>query len=188
MPEKKEKEEYAWVLDYLPYGHPDDPRPVYQKKPIVQAIGDKNFTLMELVPKKNKIPKIQNKVYIGEGEREVIDHVKRRLKYEDLTHGAKIELPHVLERKVKEEEQRFLEIYNKAPPITTRLHTLELLPGVGKKLMWAILKERKKGEFKSFEDLKKRVKGLHHPERMIAKRIEEELKDENCKYRLFTKK
>ena len=51
--------------------------------------------------------------------------------------------------------------------------------------MWAILEERKKGEFKSFEDLTKRVKGLHHPEKIIARRIEEEIKEEQPKYRLF---
>jgi putative nucleotide binding protein len=53
-------------------------------------------------------------------------------------------------------------------------------------LMWAIVEERKKGEFAGFEDLMKRVKGLHHPEKILAKRIEDEIIDENIKYRLFT--
>ncbi|MHC1635502.1 MAG: DUF655 domain-containing protein [Candidatus Methanospirareceae archaeon] len=183
--EKGEREVYARVLDYLPYGYPEDTRPVYQKKPIVLAIGEDRFTLLELTPKKGKMPRAHERVYIGEGEREVIDHVNKRLKYDDLTPTAKVELPYVLEEIVKDKEEKFVQIYNKAGPITPRLHTLDLLPGIGKKLMWAILEERKKGAFFSFEDLTKRVKGLHHPEKIIARRIEEELKNESSKYKIF---
>jgi putative nucleotide binding protein len=53
--------------------------------------------------------------------------------------------------------------------------------------MWAIIDERKKGKFKDFHDIEERVKGLHHPDKLIAKRIEEEIKDETIKYRLFAK-
>lgn len=182
---ERERETYARILDYLPYGYPDDTRPVYQKKPLVLVIGEAKFTLMELTPKKNKIPKIYDCVYIGEGEREVIDHVNHRLKYNDLTPTAKKELLYVLTKIVKENEEKFVQIYNEAGSITPRLHTLDLLPGIGKKLMWTILEERKKRSFSSFEDLTKRVKGLHQPEKIIARRIEEELKDEISKYKIF---
>ena len=182
---KKKRETHARVLDYLPYGHPDDSRPVYQKKPLVQAIGEVKFVLMELSPKKDKIPVVYERVYIGEGEREVIDHVVKRLRYNELTPTARIELSYVLDKIVKDDEKRFILVFNEAKPITTRLHTLDLMPGIGKKLMWAILEERKKGAFSDFEDLTKRVKGLHHPEKIIAKRIEEEIIDESTKYKIF---
>ncbi|AEH61124.1 Protein of unknown function DUF655 [Methanosalsum zhilinae DSM 4017] len=180
------KEEYAWVLDYLPYGSPSDNRPAYQKKPLIQAVGEKYFVLMEMVPKEGVIPEIQSRIYIGEGEREIIDHVKHRIRYEDLTHGAKLELPFALEKIVKYSEDKFVKFFNDAHSITTRLHMLELLPGIGKKLMWAIIDERKKGNFKSFKDLQERVSGLHSPEKTISHRIEDEIKDKNIKYRLFT--
>jgi putative nucleotide binding protein len=183
---EKKRERYARVLDFLPYGHPDDSRPVYQKKPLIQAIGEDKFVLMELSPKRDKSAVVYERVYIGEGEREVIDHVIKRLRYKDLTPTAKMELPFLLEKLVKENEKRFIRIFNEAKPITTRLHTLDLLPGIGKKLMWAILEERRKGAFSDFEDLTKRVKGLHHPEKIIAKRIEEEIIDEDVKYKIFT--
>ena len=96
-------------------------------------------------------------------------------------------MPHVIETIVKENEAKYIEFYNNAQPITTRLHMLELLPGIGKKMMWAIIDERKKGKFKSFREIEERVKGLHHPDKLIAKRIEEEIKDETIKYRLFAK-
>ncbi|AKB85318.1 MULTISPECIES: DUF655 domain-containing protein [Methanococcoides] len=181
-----EKEDYAWVLDYLPYGSTTDKRPSYQKKPLVQAIGDKHFVLMELVPKEGAAPEIQSRVYIGDGDRDVIDHVKHRIHYAELSHGAELEIPHVLEECVRHQEEKFVKFFNEAHPITTRLHMLELLPGIGKKLMWAIIDERKKGEFKSLKDLHDRVGGVHTPEKVIVNRILEELKDDNIKYRLFT--
>ncbi|MBL7118329.1 MAG: DUF655 domain-containing protein [Candidatus Syntrophoarchaeum sp.] len=182
---EKRRETHVRVLDYLPYGHPDNSRPVYQKKPLVQGIGEDKFVLMELSPKKDKIPVVYDRVYIGEGEREEIDHVVKRLRYNELTPTAKIELSYMLEKLVKEDEKRFIQVFNEAKPITTRLHTLDLMPGIGKKLMWAIVEERKKGAFSDFEDLTKRVKGLHHPEKIIARRIEDEIMDESMKYKIF---
>ncbi|MDK2892384.1 DUF655 domain-containing protein [Methanohalophilus sp.] len=184
---RPEREEYAWVLDYLPYGNPNDKRPTYQKKPLVQAVGDKQFVLMELIPKEGYTPEIQSRVYIGEGDRKEIDHVKRRIRFNDLSSGSQLELPFVLEQSVKHHEERFVKFFNEAHPITTRLHMLELLPGIGKKLMWAIIDERKKGDFKSFADLHERVSAMHTPEKVIVNRILEELKDDNIKYRLFTR-
>ncbi len=50
--------------------------------------------------------------------------------------------------------------------------------------MWAIIGERKKKKFESFEDLKKRVDMLPDPKRMIKRRIIDELK-ETDRHRLF---
>lgn len=183
---KPEKEDIAYILDYLPYGRSDDSRPMYQKKPLAQGVGEKHFVLMEMAPKENVAPKSQDKVYIGEGDRPVIDHVKRRITFNELSHGAQMELPSVIEKIVLSNESRFLSFFNDAYPITTRLHMLELLPGIGKKLMWGIIEEKKKGKFASFKDLVERVKGLHSPEKLIAHRVLDELKDETIKYRIFT--
>ncbi len=183
---KLEKEDVAYILDYLPYGRSDDARPMYQKKPLVQGVGEKHFVLMEMIPKENVVSKVQDRVYIGEGDRPVIDHVKRRIAFNELTHGAQMELPSMIEKIVLANENRFLSFFNEAYPLTTRLHMLELLPGIGKKLMWGIIEERKKGPFKSFKDLVERVKGLHTPEKLIANRVLQELKDDNIKYRVFT--
>jgi putative nucleotide binding protein len=183
---KAEKEDFAYILDYLHYGRSDDNRPMYQKKPLAQGVGEKHFVLMEMTPKENVIPKAQDRVYIGEGDRPVIDHVKRRIVYNELTHGAQMELAPVIEKIVLADENSFLSFFNDAYPITTRLHMLELLPGIGKKLMWGIIDERKKGKFTSFQNLVERVKGLHAPEKLIANRVMDELKDDNIKYRIFT--
>ena len=187
MPEGRppKREEVARVLDYLPYGRAPDSRS-YQKQPLVQAVGEANFVLMEMTPKAGVVPAAGTRVYIGSGERDVIDHVNRRIDYSELSNSAKLELPFETQKVVLDNEARFIRFFNEAGPLTTRMHTLELLPGIGKKLMWAVLNERKKGPFKSFKDLMDRVKGLHYPEKLIAKRVEDELMDDRIKYRVFT--
>ena len=184
---ERPKETCARVLDYLPYGYLSDHRPVYQKKPIIQSIGEEYFVLLELVPKKGKILNPYDKAYIGEGERDNIDHIKRRISYDDLTNSSRMELIGVIEEIVREKEQEFVEFFNKSDSITSRFHHLEIIPGIGKKLMWDIIDERKRSPFKSFDDIEKRIKTLYHPEKLVAKRIEEEIKDKNIKYRTFSK-
>ena len=184
--DKEKLEDYAYVLDFLPYGHPDDKRPLHKREPLAQVVGEKYFTLLEVSVKKDKNPLVGDRVYIGKDlmQRDVVNKIKRRLRYEELTATAKSELPYVLEQMVKQQEDRFVEFINKAESITTKLHQLELLPGIGKKTMWAIIEERKKEPFKSFEDIAKRIK--IDPVKCVIQRIIYELQNPNTKYKLFT--
>ncbi|WP_457548921.1 DUF655 domain-containing protein [Archaeoglobus sp.] len=184
--DKEKLEDYAYVLDFLPYGHPDDKRPLHKREPLAQVVGEKFFTLLEVSVKKDKNPLVGDRVYIGKDlmQRDVVNRIKRRLKYEELTATAKSELPYVLEQIVRQQEDRFVEFFNKAESITTKLHQLELLPGIGKKTMWAIIEERKKEPFKSFEDIAKRIK--IDPVKCVVQRIIYELQNSDTKYKLFT--
>lgn len=184
--ERAEKKEVnAVILDVLPKGYPDDPRPIYKREPVVQAMGVEQFKLLELIPKSLNV-EIGEKIYIGSGEREKIERVKRRIGYHELTNGALSELPFVIEKIVKERESEYVEFYNKSISITPKLHMLHLLPGIGKKLMWEIIESREKKPFESFADISARIKSLPHPEKMILNRIIEELQDQTVKYHLFT--
>jgi len=178
-------EDYARILDYLPQGHPDQTK--YRREPLAYALGEDEFKLFELVPKEGAELALGQRVYIGKdlALRAEILHVKRRVGHEELTTAAQKELPFVVAQIVKEKEPRFVGFFNNAQAITTRFHMLELLPGLGKKTMWAILEERKKGPFRSFADLEARVPTVHHPERLVSKRIEMEIADPAQKYRLF---
>ena len=51
--------------------------------------------------------------------------------------------------------------------------------------MWSILEERKKGLFKSLKELEERVPMAHQLDKLLAKRIEEELSNPGEKYHLF---
>ena len=178
------KEEKAIVLDFLPNGYPFDKRPSHKKTAIVQALGKEHFTLLELVPKKGVFVQPYEDVYIGEGKREKIHHILGKLPIERLTATAKSELEFIVRDMVKKEEKRFVEFFNTAQPLTTRMHQLELLPGLGKKHMWEILEARKEKEFASFADIKKRVKLMPDPQKTIIRRILQEIKGAE-KHRLF---
>lgn len=178
------KEEYAIVLDFLPNGYPDDPRPMFRKTPVVQAIGKTHFALLELVPKKDVFLKPGDEVYIGEGKREQIHHVIGKLEYSKLTGTAQTELEALLNKLIDENEKKFISFFNNAQPLTTRMHQLELLPGLGKKHMWMILEAREEKPFESFEDLKKRVHLMPDPKKLVYKRILEEMQEKD-KHRIF---
>jgi len=181
---KKVKEEYAIVLDFLPNGYPFDKRPIHKKTPIAQAIGIDHFTLLELVPKKGIFLQPYNKMYIGEGKREHIHHIMGRLTLQKLTATARSELSFVIKDIIEKNEKLIVEFFNKAQPLSTRMHQLELLPGVGKKHMWQIVEERRNEVFKSFDDIKKRVKLLPDPKKTVMRRIMSELQGKE-KYSLF---
>ena len=185
LPEKRQsKEEKAIVLDFLPHGYPFDPRPSHRKSPIVQAIGTSHFTLLELVPKPGVFLQPLAEVYIGEGKRDQIHHIVGKLGVDRLTATAKTELEFVVKDLVHKSEARFVDFINKARPLTTRMHQLELLPGLGKKHMWEIIEERKGKPFTSFEDIKARIKLMPDPEKIVIKRILLELEG-NEKHRIF---
>jgi putative nucleotide binding protein len=174
-------------LDFLIQGHPSDPRPIHLREPVAQILGDTFFTLLEVVPLEGVTFQPQEKVYIGKGERDKVERIRRRIGYEELTAAAKAELPKAVETLIDESPERFVEFFNRAGPLTTRFHQLELIPGVGKKLMWAILEEKKKCPFSDFADLERRVRGLTNPKQLIAKRIEMELQGAD-KYNIFVRR
>ncbi len=176
MEEKRRiREENAIILDFLPHGYPFDNRPMHKKSPIAQAIGSERFTLLELVPRKDVFLQPLAEVYIGEGKREKIHHIAGRLAINKLTVTAKKELEFVIKDIVKKNEKRFVNFFNTARPLTTRMHQIELIPGCGKKHMWEILEKRQEKPFESFADLKNRVKLMPDPEKAIIKRIMAEL-------------
>lgn len=174
------KEEKGIVLDYLREGYPRS----YKKEPIVQAIGTKNFTLLELVPKEGVNISLEEEVYVGEEEREKIQYIKKTLEYKELTTTAKNELENTVDALIEKNEERFVEFFNKSGAITIREHSLQLLPGIGKKHMRKILDEREKKEFESFEDIKERVDLMPDPKGVLKERVLEELRS-NTKYTLF---
>jgi putative nucleotide binding protein len=184
MENKNIKEENVIVLDFLPNGYPFDKRPIHKKTPIAQAIGIDHFSMLELVPKKGVFLQPYNKIYVGEGKRDQIHHILGKLTLDKLTGTAKSELNFIINDIIDKNETRFVDFFNKAQPLSTRMHQLELLPGVGKKHMWQIIDERKVEDFKNFADIKSRVKLLPDPKKTIIRRVLSELKG-NEKYNLF---
>ena len=176
------KEDYAIILDYLQYGYPIE----RINSPIAQAVGVSTFILLELIPRRGVSLSPKEKVYIGPEKREKIYFIKGRLPKEKLTETAKTALHEFIEEVVSEREKEFVEFFNKAQPVNTRLHQLELLPGFGRKHTQEILEAREQKAFESFEDIKSRVKSVPDPKKAIEKRITEEL-IERQRFNLFVR-
>ncbi len=168
---ESQREEHAIILDFLPNGYPFDTRPSHLKHPIAQAMGRDHFVILELVPKKEVYLQPHEEVYIGEGKRDKVHHIIGKIPVTKLTYTARSELSFIIMDSIKRNEKRFVEFFNKSQPLSTRMHQLELLPGLGKKHMWEIVEARRDKPFESFEDLQKRVKLMPDPEKAILKRI-----------------
>jgi putative nucleotide binding protein len=174
----------AVVLDVLPHGRTEDDRPQYQKQPLAYALGVEEFRLYELVVGEDPDFSFGDRI-------EITDEICSRyneFEYDDLPGGAQSELEYAVEEFVVDNEDRFVSFYNDAQPITLRLHQLNLLPGIGKKLRNTILDERKRSPFSSFADLEQRVSGLHNPRDILVERILEELQEDDLKYRTFVRR
>jgi len=180
-------EDHVYIIDHLPEGRADLPH--HRREPVAYGVGENQFTLLELIPKVGVNLLSGDRVYIGKdlALRDRVEKVKGRVNYEDLSSSAHGELPYVLHDMVKQMEERFVKFYNEAPAISTRFHALELLPGLGKKTMTALIDERRKKLFEGFADISARVPSVHHPEKLVANRIELELTDPKQKYHIFAR-
>ena len=176
---------HAVVLDHLPHGRPDDDRPRHRKSPLAYALGERDFRLFELTLADDADISIGDRVVISPTEaRDAVSGFKQ-VSYDDLSTTAVGELEYAVEAIIDADESRFVDFYNDAQPITLRLHQLNLLPGIGKKLRNNVLDQRKRGPFESFEEVEDRVSGLHNPKEVLIERIMEELRDDDLKYKTF---
>ncbi len=171
------REKEIVVLDYLSRGYPG----MKKIEPIIQGIGTKKYTLLELTGQKpvkiKEVINLEDKSF----------RIRRRLAANQLTNFAKNNLKEVVEELVEKNEEDIIKIINSAGKITIRMHKLELLPGVGKKNIQNFLKERAKKPFESFQDINKRVSSIPDIKKAVVKRILIELeKGKAEKYHLFT--
>lgn len=177
-----EMEEHGRVIDFLPEGRSSE----REREPVAQLLGEKYFTLLEVAVKKDVKAALGQKLYIGKDERPEVEKIKRRIEFNDLTATARNELALVARQIIHDREAEFVSFFNKAGPISIRLHQLELLPGVGKKHLQEILDARDSKPFESFKDIQQRVTLLPDPANLIFTRINEELHGDS-KYYLFVR-
>ena len=177
-------ENFVIILDYLPTGRQTERG--YHREPLALGVGETELKLLEMVPRLGATLTPGSRVSLlgTPGNPSPIDHVRRRLGRDELTANGRTELEPALEMIVRGDEPRFIRFFNDAQPVSRRFHLLELLPGIGKKTMLAIIDERKRGPFKGFADLESRLH-LKNPEKLIVGRIEQEMGGVEDKYRIF---
>lgn len=182
MIRKKPKERFVYILDYMKEGNPLDKHKHHKNRPVIQLLGEDYFMLMEGMPLVNIDLQLEQKIDLQSEESQILK-IEFIIPYDDLTAMAKDTLNKLLNRIVVEKEKLFIEFFNKAEPLTLKLHALELLPNIGKKTLRLILEERKKKPFSSFKELEERI-GIRNVTQIIVERLLRELEG-NEKYYLF---
>jgi putative nucleotide binding protein len=179
----KKDESRVLVLDYLPEGKGFGQ--TKQREPTIQGIGTTWFSLLDMVvDRKGSFPQFTELPLPKISEETPIKQIKRRITIHDLTNTGYESLEEAVLKIINKNEKRFVSFFNKAQPITNRIHSLQLVPGIGKKLMWEIIQTRKGMPFVSFDDIEERVK-ISDIRKMILNRIMQELEGDE-KHRLFT--
>lgn len=186
-PKKSEHEPSGIVIeiyeDFLPAGvkSSDSFKKRYQ---VITVVGTEKFSILRCYLK-NQI----NTVALGdevdlEEMRNNFQLVKK-LKPTEWSTTLKSEIEDAIGKIVLTDEVKYVDFFNNAHLITTKLHQLKLLPGVGEKRLVQVLKIRDQQPFISYKDIEERL--ALNPAELITKRILEELESEQ-KYILFTKK
>ncbi|MFH1307032.1 MAG: DUF655 domain-containing protein [Candidatus Micrarchaeota archaeon] len=166
-----EREEYGWVADFLPKGRSSERTP----ESIAQIVGERYFTLFEVTVKPDVTLTFSQRVYLGKEERPEVERIRKRIEFREFTSTARTELPSVLKKIITSREADFVTFFNKAGPMSVRLHQLELIHGIGKKHLVQILEAREQKPFESFVDLRARVPLLPDPVQILVGRITQEL-------------
>ena len=189
MVRQKKYEDFAYVLDVFPASEYRAQAPniiVHRNEFVAQLLGEEFFTLLEAAVPRDHKPAVGSRIYIGKDVPRSILRILRRINYEDLTASSRMILENVILKILEENEKRFINFFNSARPVTPRMHALELIPGIGKKIAMKIISERSVKPFESYEDLRKRG-GVQDPVKALAQRILEELSNPEEKYRLFVR-
>ena len=105
----------------------------------VQLIGTTWFTLLEVTPKDNENLMVQEEVELGKDEDSKILKIVSRITYDRLSTIAEKALDRAIDAVLVDSEKRFISWINQCDAISIRLHTLQLIKGIGPKFMKIIL-------------------------------------------------
>ncbi len=159
-------EEYAFVLDFKSRSKSTTVRG--RTGSIVIAIGEERLTLLEILGNENTIFEVGERVYIGKEGRSKVQSVLGKITYEKISVSA------------------FIDYLNNAQPLTPRVHSLELIPGIGKTYLSVLIQERERKPFESYDDIVRRTH-LKEPIIHLTKRILEEISGET-RMNIFVKR
>lgn len=158
----------------------------YGDEAILQVMGTSWFTLLEIIPEEYNTLMLQDVINIGKDERNNIKTIIGRISYDELTPVAELQVPIGIDNIMEQEELRFVAWLNKSSPVSLRLHSLQLIKGIGPKSLTKILEERKVVPFSSFEDFEERT-GIGNIKGLMKQRILDEMSDPDEKHHLFTR-
>jgi putative nucleotide binding protein len=171
------------VLDFYPQGKSFSRKRSEDYNPLAVIVTTKFFQFFDVIFSRGVICAVKERLMISPRNKRILR--VQQIQYNQLSSSALNILPNILNEAISTFESRYISFLNQAHPLTTQMHQLQLLPGIGHKRLWVILEERKKAPFKSFKDFTEKT-GISDPLSMFTNRILTELEN-SPKYRLFTK-
>ncbi len=171
------------VLACLPKGDTWDQKVCAPASPVEKRLLDlMRIAMPEDVELMDDLGSLKNMIREKGLPAKILACPKTIIHYDSLTEIARRNLMDAVRQIVKEREADFVRFFNMAGPINIRMHSLELLHGIGKKMLKQVLDARAKKLFTSFDDIKKVIK--EDPTEVLAGKIVEELAGQ-AKYYLF---
>ncbi len=174
----------VFVLDFYPQGKSLSRKYAEDFNPLAVVITADHFQFFDVILRSGENVPIGDSMTISSSRTNVF--TIKKIGYNQLSDSAVSSLPEIVQEIVKISEARFIRFLNHARPLTSQMHQLQLIPGIGNKRLWQILEARKKSLFQTFEDFKDRT-GISDPILAFTNRIINEIKEEE-KYFLFTEK
>lgn len=172
------------VIDFYPQGKTLTRRPSEDYNPQAVVVTVDNFQFFDVVLIVGLKLSINDSILLNTTNKNILR--LNQINYSQLSYSAMEILPSIIDKIVHTFESRYVSFLNQAHPLTTQMHQLQLLPGIGQKRMWSILEARKKAPFTSFTDFTRRT-GISDPMSLFSSRILLEL-ESSPKYFLFTPK
>ena len=183
-PKQKKYERSALILDILE--NTTNRKDKHKGKTIIQALGTTYLTLLEIIPINASSLTLMDEILLDKEHRSNVQTIIGRIPYDSLTNVAQVQLEDAITKIVEDNEARYVEWLNKAPPINIRLHSLQVIKGIGPKAMSSIIQSRKEEEFSSFKNFEERT-GVKDIKDLIINRIQIEITDDTERHHLFSR-
>ncbi|MHA2156759.1 MAG: DUF655 domain-containing protein [Candidatus Hodarchaeales archaeon] len=172
------------VLDYYPQGKSLSRKSAEAFNPLAVVISINRLQFFDIILSRGKNVKAGQTIETSALKSDIFKINK--IGFNELSDSAVDILPEIIKEIVILSESRFTNFLNHARPLTTQMHQLQLLPGIGNKRLWQIIEARRKTPFKDLNDFTERT-GISDPIGLFSNRILQEIRGDE-KYQLFIKK
>ena len=172
------------VLDYYPQGKSLSRRSAEAYNPLAVVISINRLQFFDIILSRERNVQVDQMLDVSALRSDILKI--NEIGFNELSDSAVELLPEMIKKIILLSESRFINFLNNARPLTTQMHQLQLLPGIGNKRLWQILEARRKMVFKDLTDFTERT-GISDPVALFSNRILQEIRGEE-KYQLFIQK
>lgn len=154
---------------------------------VIVVVTEPALHVIRLRPKPNSgLQAVGARIFMGidHSKREVVQDILGFARIRDLSNGASIELPIVIQQIIEDSPDVFVQqFFNRAGNLSLKMHAFELLSGVGSKKALEMVASRGRVGWESFAQLNEDC-GINAAE-LLAKRFVSEIEDRSLEPRLI---